>query len=124
MVDAAGSDRSTRDGADDDIATPGAVESDAGPTKTLTPNWPRWFFISGAILGLIYVATMPVSRPLDEPHHIRRVATLDRGVIIPPAFGTTTPDYRVDGCVEALIQRAGTNFSALIRHTPQSLSLA
>ena len=124
VVDAAESERVAAGEIDGEAAS---VPAEHGPTGSSTrsdPNWPRWFLIIGAILGVVYVATMPVSRPLDEPHHLRRVATLDNGVIVPPAFGETTVDYRVDGCVEALIRRAGANFSALLRGTPQSLGTA
>ncbi len=86
------------------------------------PDWPRWFLIVGTIIGLIYVATMPVSRPLDEPHHIRRTATLVRGVVVPPSFGATDADYRVDGCVEALVVQAGRDFRSTSRDDAQTLS--
>lgn len=92
--------------ADDDIST-------AVPTKA---NWPLWFVMIGSIIGLAYVFAMPVSRPLDEPAHLARVATFDRGVLVPPSFGATNPRYVIDGCTAALLQEVTSNFSALIDH--------
>lgn len=131
MVGAAASDRRTADSGAGESDSSDAVPGPASPgtnegthDATTAPNWPKWFLVLGSLLGIVYVATMPVSRPLDEPHHLRRVSTLVHGAIVPPDFGATSPAYRVDGCVEALIHRAGTNFRALIDGAPQSLTLA
>jgi hypothetical protein len=124
VVDAVGSHRDVTGGSDADPTPTGSPEVRDGSGAPDAPRWPRWFLVVGTILGVIYAVTIPVSRPLDEPHHIRRVATLDRGVIVPPDFGTTGPDYRVDGCVEALVDRATADFGALIEGTPQRLTRA
>lgn len=92
-------------------------------TRAPGPNWPRWFVVVGAILGGIYVFTMPVTRPLDEPAHLQRVATIDQGAVIPPAFGHTSAAYRIDGCLDALLERATEDFEDVRHHQPTDLSL-
>lgn len=100
------------------------IAGDAPTVVTKAPNWPRWFVIIGALIGLVYVVTMPVSRPLDEPAHIARVATFDRGVIVPPPFGTTNARYLLDGCTGALLREVTSEFRDLIEHHPDHLTRA
>ncbi|MBS1846916.1 MAG: DUF2142 domain-containing protein [Actinobacteria bacterium] len=104
--------------------TPADDDGGARHERTGTVNWPRLFLVIGAIFGLCHAILLPPSRPLDEPAHLGRVATIDRGAVIPPSFRHTDAAYRLDGCDVALIDRATTNFQALIDHRPQRLDRA
>lgn len=63
------------------------------------PNWPRWFLVVGFLLGTATVMATPAFRGPDEFTQVMRMATIDRGFVIPPSQSSNPDGYRVDGCL-------------------------
>ncbi len=87
-------------------------------------NWPFWFVVVGAFVGLLGVFTVPLSHSPDEAAHFRRVSAMLHGAIIAPPLNRQSSAYVVDGCVESFVQQSTLRFIALIDGRPSDLSMS
>lgn len=90
---------------------PPAGSSDAAATSSGDEapreiDWPRWFVVIGAIIGLSTILIVPPMRGPDEFSHLVRASTIGLGYLAPPPSDANPADYQVDGCLVALHESA------------------